>query len=121
MKCSEVLKAHVPPDIKHQVKMAADREFLSEAAWIKRLVVREIRACQGANGDGQQPCRTAGFRRPGREAREKGGCGRPMLVRLRTEDRLLLDARAEVSTIALFDGAPSTLFEGVPSSHSHTL
>jgi hypothetical protein len=27
----------------------------------------------------------------------------------------------QVSTIALFDGAPSTLFEGVPSSHSHTL
>ena len=95
MNCSEVLKAHVPPDIKHQVKMAADGEFLSEAAWIKRLVVREIRACQGAKGDGQQSCRTVGFRRPGRETPEKGGCGRPMLVRLRTEDRLLLDARAE--------------------------
>jgi hypothetical protein len=26
-----------------------------------------------------------------------------------------------VSMIVLFDGAPSRLFEGIPSSHSHTL
>jgi hypothetical protein len=95
MNCTEVLKAHVPPDIKHHVKAAADSEFLSEAAWLKRLVLREIRTCQGANGDGREPCRAEGGRRPGTEPPEKGGCGRPMLVRLRTEDRLLLDARAE--------------------------
>jgi hypothetical protein len=95
MKCTEVLKAHVPPDIKHQVKMVADNELLSEAAWLKRLVLREIRACQGGNGDGHEPCRAEGTRRPARETRAKGGRGRPMLVRLRTEDKLLLDARAE--------------------------
>ena len=32
---------------------------------------------------------------PGREVRGPNGCGKPMLVRLREEDRLLLDARAE--------------------------
>ena len=31
------------------------------------------------------------------------------------------DPDVQVSTIALFDGAPSTLFEGVPSSRSDTL
>ena len=35
--------------------------------------------------------------------------------------RSLSGREMEVSMIALFDGAPSTLFEGVPSSHSHTL
>jgi hypothetical protein len=28
---------------------------------------------------------------------------------------------AVMSMIVLFDGAPSRLFEGIPSSHSHTL
>src|SRR5271156_255406 len=36
-----------------------------------------------------------GTRGQGREAGGSDGGGRPMLVRLRTEDRLLLDARAE--------------------------
>lgn len=94
MNCTEVLKAHVPPEIKHQVKAAAEREFLSEAAWLKRLVLREIRTCQGAHEDGREPCRAESIRRSDTQSREKG-CGRPMLVRLRTEDRLLLDARAE--------------------------
>ena len=36
-----------------------------------------------------------GIRRPGGEVRPHNGCARPMLVRLRDEDKLLLDARAE--------------------------
>ena len=42
MTCTETLKAHVSPEIKLQAKAIADREFLSEAAWLKRLVLREI-------------------------------------------------------------------------------
>jgi hypothetical protein len=48
--CTETLKAHVTPEIKLQAKAVADREFLSEAAWLKRLVLREIRACDDARG-----------------------------------------------------------------------
>jgi len=92
--CTETLKAHVSPEIKLQAKSVADREFLSEAAWLKRLILREIRACDGANGDGREPYRADGFRRSGIEVRGHGD-GKPMLVRIRTEDRLLLDARAE--------------------------
>ena len=95
MSCTETLKAHVSPEIKLQAKAVADREFLSEAAWLKRLVLREIRACDGARGSEREPCRAEDIRRPGREARGPYGCGKPMLVRLRDEDRLLLDARAE--------------------------
>jgi Bacterial mobilisation protein (MobC) len=91
--CTETLKAHVSPEIKLQAKAVADREFLSEAAWLKRLVLREIRECDGANGDGREPCRE-GIRRSVSETRGHGD-GKPILVRLRGEDRLLLDARAE--------------------------
>ena len=48
MSCTEILKAQVSPEIKLQAKAIADRELLSEAAWLKRLVLREIRACDAA-------------------------------------------------------------------------
>jgi Bacterial mobilisation protein (MobC) len=93
--CTETLKVHVSPEIKFQVKAVADREFLSEAAWLKRLVLREIRACDPTRLSEGESSPATGNRRSGREARGSDGGGRPMLVRLRTEDRLLLDARAE--------------------------
>jgi hypothetical protein len=93
--CTETLKAHVSPEIKLQVKAVADREFLSEAAWLKRLVLREIRAWDAARASEGESSRAEGVRRPGREARGPNGCSKPMLVRLRDEDKLLLDARAE--------------------------
>ena len=48
MSCTGVLKTRIPPELKVQAKEIADRELLSEAAWLKRLVLREIRACHGA-------------------------------------------------------------------------
>ena len=94
MSCTEILRARVSPELKLQVKAIAGHELLSEAAWLKGLVLREVRACSQANGDGSEPCRIGGSR-PGRARRRTDGCGKPMLVRLRNEDRLLLDARAE--------------------------
>lgn len=96
MSCTEILKARVSPEIKLHAKAIADRELLSEAAWLKRLVVREIRACHGTSDDGREQCRAEGARRPEREeSRGQGVCDRPLFVRLKSEDRLLLDARAE--------------------------
>jgi hypothetical protein len=89
------LKAHVSPEIKLQAKAVADREFLSEAAWLKRLVLREIGACDAGRASERESSGAEGIRRPGREARPPNGCAKPMLVRLRDEDKLLLDARAE--------------------------
>jgi hypothetical protein len=91
--CTETLKAHVSPDIKLQAKAVAGREFLSEAAWLKRLVLREIRDCNG--GSEREPCRPDGSGRASGSARKANGDGKPILVRLRGEDRLLMDARAE--------------------------
>lgn len=91
MSCTEFLRARVSPDIKLRVKAIAARELLSEAAWLKRLVIREIRAAHGTGGGEREPCRADGARAP----RGKSEIGRPLFVRLRNEDRLLLDARAE--------------------------
>lgn len=95
MSCTEILKARVSPEMKLQAKAIADRELLSEAAWLKRLVVREIRACHALNANGRERCRAGEPQRPDRESRRSGPCGRPLFVRLRSEDRLLLDARAD--------------------------
>jgi hypothetical protein len=91
MSCTEILKARVSPDIKLRVKTITDRELLSEAAWLKRLVIREICAAHGADAGELEPCRAEGARAPS----GKSGIGRPLFVRLRNEDRLLLEARAE--------------------------
>jgi hypothetical protein len=95
MSCTEFLKARVSPEIKRQAKAVAEREFLSEATWLKRLVLREIRVCDDARAGEREPCRADGVRRSTKEARDPNGRGRPILVCLRAEDRLLLDARSE--------------------------
>jgi hypothetical protein len=91
MSCTEILKARVSPEIKLRVKTITDRELLSEAAWLKRLVIREICATDGADAGERGPCRADGAHAPS----DKSGIGRPLFVRLRNEDRLLLDARAQ--------------------------
>ncbi len=80
MGCMEFLKARVSPETKFQAKAVADREFLSEAAWLKRLVLREIRAWDAARASEVKSSRADGIRRPGRDARGPKGRGTPMLV-----------------------------------------
>ncbi len=94
MVCTEFLKARVSPEIKLQAKAIADRDLLTESAWIKRLVIREIRACNGADDGGREPSGADGIRRPDGDPRGPGRSCKPVFVRLRDEDRLLLDARA---------------------------
>lgn len=94
MSCSGTLKATVPAEIKLQARAIADREFLSEAAWLKRAVLREIRACAPSAAGGRELSRLDGVRRSAKGSTGENGCGRPMLVRLRNDDKLLLDARA---------------------------
>lgn len=77
------------------MKTISDRELLSEAAWLKRLVLREVRASCGPTDDGALARRADGARRSDKGRQLRGACGKPLFVRLRNEDRLLLDARAE--------------------------
>jgi hypothetical protein len=95
MRCTEILKTSVSPEIKLKARAVADREFLSEAAWLKRIAMREIRARNDASDADSDLLRSESI--PGATSAGSGnnGAGRPMLVRLTAEDRLLLDARAE--------------------------
>jgi hypothetical protein len=95
MRCEGVLRTTVPTDIKVQARAIADRELLSEAAWLKRLGVREIRDCCGPTDDSALARRVDGARRRDKNKQSRGASGKPLFVRLRSDDRLLLDARAE--------------------------
>jgi hypothetical protein len=95
MRCTDTLKTRVSPEMKLQAKVIADREFLSEATWLKRLVIREIRARSDASDAESELLRSESIPGPTRGAPGNNGAGKPMLVRLTAEDRLLLDARAE--------------------------
>ena len=95
MRCTEILKTSVSPEIKLKAKAAADREFLSEAAWLKRIVMREIRARNDASDADRNLLRSESIPGPTSAGSGNNVAGKPMLVRLTAEDRLLLDARAE--------------------------
>mgnify|MGYP000969138948 CR=1 FL=1 len=93
MTCTELVKARVTAETKRAIAEAAANEMLTESAWLKRLLVREVQAAR-------DPAATQVLmRHVDRDRRNGGHCGgpceRPMLVRLQTEDRLLLDARSE--------------------------
>jgi hypothetical protein len=113
--CTETLKAHVSPDIKRQAKAIAERDLLTEAAWLKRLVIREIRACDAANTAVGEPHRESDIRRA-RHARGPQVCCNPVYVRFRDEDRLLLDARAAARGMR-----PATYVSVLVRSHLRSL
>ena len=94
MSCTEILKARVSPEIKLQAKAIADRELLTEAAWLKRVVIREIRAADVAGTSIGETGGTDVSRRPAGATRRGEVGGKRVYVRLRDEDRLLLEARA---------------------------
>ena len=110
MRCTETLKTHVSPEMKLQAKSVADREFLSEAAWLKRLVMREIRARNDVSGAESDLLLLESIPGPTSAAPGNSGAGKPMLVRLTVEDRLLLDARAAARYRAACDRLPTHLF-----------
>lgn len=93
MSCTEVVKARVTVETKREIADAAARENLTESAWLKRLLIQEMRVARDPASTQSAPRRVEGVRRHG--AQRGGPCERPILIRLRTEDRLLLDARAE--------------------------
>jgi Bacterial mobilisation protein (MobC) len=115
MSCTEILKVRVSSEVKLQAKAIADRDFLTEAAWLKRLVIREIRACDAANDADRELGRVDDVGRPSWEARARRGCCKPVFVRFRDEDRLL-DARAEARGMR-----PATYVSVLTRSHLRSL
>jgi hypothetical protein len=93
MNCTQVIKARVTEQIKNEVARMAAREMLSESAWLKCLIVQQMQADQGAVAIPVVPRHIEAARH--HAVHRSGRCDRPVLIRLRPEDRLLLDARAE--------------------------
>ena len=93
MSCTEVIRARVNPETKREIAAAAERAMLSESAWLKRVLVRELRTVRDPDATPVVLRKPQVVRQQG--ARKGSPCNRPVLVLLRPEDRLLLDARAE--------------------------
>jgi hypothetical protein len=82
---SEFIKVRVTPDVKRRVAAIAEREYLSESAWLRRLILRQLEANEGAGAPGDPELTVAA----------SGACSSRVHIRLRREDSLLLGARAE--------------------------
>lgn len=112
MNCTEILKARVTPETKRKVQVLASRELLSEAGWLKRLVIREVAALDVSSPDDLNIRRSGCTRRHDRSVRDSKGCPKPVYVRLRDEDRLLLEARAAARGLR-----PATYLSVLTRSH----
>ena len=117
MNCTEILKARVSPEIKLQAKAIADRNLLTEAAWLKRLVIREIRAVEAAGKISSDSDQSVGVRcRQCKSVPTSTTCQRPVFVRFHQEDRLLLEARAAARGMR-----PATYVSVLTRSHLRSL
>lgn len=114
MSCTEVIRARVTAETKREIAATAARESLSESAWLKRLLVREMQATRDPAATLVVSRRADGGRRYG--ARKGSPCDRPVLVLLQPEDRLLLDARAEARGMR-----PATYVSVLTRSHLRRL
>ena len=105
MGATEVIKTRITPETKARVAEVTQAQLLTESIWLRRLVLRELRAAQSESG----PRHHAGG--PAEGAR--GQCSNPraagssLHVKLRPEDRLLLHERAAAR------GMPSATYVSV--------
>lgn len=104
------------PEIKLQAKVIADQDFLTEAAWLKRLVIREIRTVEASGPTATEIGKAGSVNGHRRTTRESNGSRRPVFVRFRDEDRLLLEARAEARGMR-----PATYVSVLTRSHLRSL
>lgn len=95
MAATEFIKARLSTELKERARLLAERQLLSESAWLKNLVVREL---QSTEGQGVAPAEAANSPAPESGYRHRNGLrdrrsGR-VYVRLRRDDEQLLQARA---------------------------
>jgi hypothetical protein len=111
MNCTEVVKARVSPEMKLQAKALAERELLTEAAWLKRLIIRELRAANEAgSSDSVDRTRLLEVARGPRNGVKR------VYVRFCPEDWLLLEARAAARGLR-----PATYLAVLARSHLRAL
>lgn len=86
MAATQFIKARLTPDMKRRVAIIAERECVTESAWLKRLVIRELLA----TGEGNEEIASMSLTSESSECRSAAGqqreqhCHR-VNVRLRPE------------------------------------
>jgi len=94
MVASEFVKARLTLELKQRVKALSEGRLLSESAWLKQLIVRELLTAE-RGGPSVPASAIAGVDRHHSRADERRQrCANRLYVRLRREDYLLLQARA---------------------------
>jgi len=101
MAVTAFLKTRITPEMKSRVAQVVASEFLSEAVWLRRIVAKELHArwpeLRQAGVPGEPLVAAASRRRGGSRSPARGS---RLSVRLRREDRLLLDERAHARSLA---------------------
>jgi hypothetical protein len=94
MVASEFVKARLSLELKQRVKGLSESQLLSESAWLKQLIVRELLTAErvGSSVPALAHSVADGHRNQANERRER--CADRIYLRLRREDHLLLQARA---------------------------
>lgn len=115
MVATEFVKVRVPLDVKLRVSVAAKRRYLTESAWLRSLVMRELESLASAGTEGivVPSAAASGPCRPKERAKT---CSNRVYIRLRPDDRLLLDARAEARGMR-----PATFVSVLTRSHLRRL
>jgi hypothetical protein len=103
---SEFIKVRVSVDVKRRVTLAAEREYLSESAWLRRLVLRQLEVTESADVQAETESAVAA----------SGTSSNRVHIRLRREDRALLGARAEARGMR-----PATYVSVLTRSHLRRL
>lgn len=96
---TQILKTRVTPQTKAWVAEIVQREFLTEAVWLRRLVARALQEGQAAS---QSPdaAHHAPVMPARRQCSQAAGRAARLQVRVRGEDRLLLHERAAARGMA---------------------
>ncbi|MGH8243992.1 MAG: plasmid mobilization relaxosome protein MobC, partial [Steroidobacteraceae bacterium] len=94
MVATEFIKARLPLELKQRVKALSESQLLSESAWLKQLVVRELRSAERDRPSAQASPVPVADQDRNRANKRKERCANRIYVRLRREDHLLLQARA---------------------------
>ena len=103
MNATQFLKTRVPVETKALIRVAVEREYVTESIWFRRAIEHALLMQSGASASSSpQP-----FRDRRGQGREKQGEGTRLYVRLRPDDRLLLRERASAR------GMPSATYVSV--------
>lgn len=110
----EVIKTRITPETKARVAEVTQAQLLTESIWLRRLVLRELRAAQSEDGRRHQVGASAEGARG--QCSNRRAPGSSLHVKLRPDDRLLLHERAAARGMA-----SATYVSVLVRSHLRTL